>query len=173
MLRDTWTMRRILVCVAVATALGSPLSCAKANPSKAAFCRQLRRTPVLEDILSGVATGDPAAVRRQVGAAATQFGALERAAPREIRAEVGEVATLMEKVLEAVDASPDDPQALAERLRKLATTNTGAAGAALEVAGYARDKCNVDLNGPSLRPTGDRPPTSTPGAITPGSPTTR
>ena len=128
-------MRRVVVSCVVLVALVVPLGCAKSKGSKAEFCRELRRTSGLDEVLNGFATDDPATIRRKMREAADQFSKLERAAPREVRSDVTQVSDLVGKVVDVVDRSPDDPQEIAKRLRAVALTAGGAPAAALRLSG--------------------------------------
>jgi hypothetical protein len=141
-------MHRFAVACVVLVALALPLSCTKAKGSKAEFCRELRRTPGLEDVLSGFATDDAGTIRRKMRDAADQFSKLERAAPREVRSDVTQVADLVDKVVDIVDRSPNDLQTITTRLRVAATSAGGALPAALRLSRYAKDECDLDLNAP-------------------------
>ena len=161
-------MHRVVVSCVVLVALVVPLGCAKSKGSKAEFCRELRRTSGLDEVLSGFATDDPATIRRKMREAADQFSKLERAAPREVRSDVTQVSDLVGKVVDIVDRSPDDPQEIAKRLRAVALTAGGAPAAALRLSRYAKDQCQLDLNAPPDA-SGGPPTTSPPGGTTPSS----
>lgn len=158
-------MRRITLTAFTACLLLASFGCTKAKPSKEAFCRQLRATSSLAQVFAGLTSDDPATLSRKAHDASEQFGKLERAAPREIRSQVSEVANLVDKIAAAVKASPDDPQAVVAKLRGQALDSAGSARAALELAQYSSRTCHYDIN----RPTGTTPATSTPGATAPES----
>ncbi len=141
-------MRRLVASLVVVSAVALPLACSKAKSSRAAFCRELRRTSGLEQVLSGYSTDEPSTIRRKMRDAARQFARLEQAAPREVRSDVAQVSNLVDKIVEAVDQSPADPQAIAKRLRPIAANNSGALLAGLRMTRYAADQCKLELNAP-------------------------
>lgn len=141
----------------------STLGCTKTKANQATFCRELRKTSSLGQVFAGLNTDDPAAIRRKARQAAEQFAKLQRAAPREIRSHVTEVAKLVDKIAAAVEESPDDPQAVAKKLRGQELSSLGAARSALKLAEYSRETCHYEINGP----VGTNPETSSPGASFP------
>ncbi|MCU1454629.1 MAG: hypothetical protein JWN46_2775 [Acidimicrobiales bacterium] len=153
-------MRRILPTVVVAVlVLCVPVACSKSKGSKEAFCSQLKRTPALSDVLSGFGSDDPRTLSGKLDSVTKAFADLERAAPREVRSDASELADLVNAISQVVKANASDPAAIKSKLRTLATSHTGAAKAALDIAGYAKQQCNIDLN-PSNAPTSSAPTTA-------------
>lgn len=138
-------MRRLVVSFAVVVGLIAP-GCARNHASKAAFCRQLRKTPDLSQVLVGYTNDAKPALQQKKRDAAAQFSKLERSAPRDIRSDVGTLSDLVDRVLETVNESPNDPSLIRYRLERLASTNAGAGKAALRMAGYAMKECKIDIN---------------------------
>lgn len=141
-------MRRTVVAVIAGFALLTPLGCVMHKTSKATFCKELRRTPNLSEVFGALTTANPAALRTKARQTAQQFTRLQRSAPRDIRSDVSEVANLASKVAQAVESSPNDPQAIGAALRRQASDVLGPTRAALKLALYSKDNCNYDLNNP-------------------------
>lgn len=158
-------MRRALLTVICSLMLLAPLGCTKAKATKETFCRQLRATPGLAEVLAGLTSDDPSTLSRRARQVAEQFAKLERSAPREIRSQVTEVSNLVDKIAVAVEESPGDPQAVVSKLRGEALGSVGTAKAALELAQYSSRNCHYDLNQQRNR----EPATSSPGATAPDS----
>ena len=160
-------MRRLVVSVTVVLGLVAP-GCAKNHASKEAFCRQLEKTPGLTEVFSGFGIDATPTLRRKMRDAAAEFSRLERTAPRTIRSSVGSLADAVDKIVETVNESPNDPGLIRYRLTRSFSTNAGASKAALKVAEYASRECKVDIN--SLLFQSSVPDSSVFGAPDPSSP---
>jgi hypothetical protein len=161
-------MRRTAVAIIVVSAVVAPLGCTKAKPSKESFCRELRRTSSLAEVLSGLQSEDPSAIGRKARGAAQQFAKLKRSAPREIRSDVTQVSDLVAKIAKAVEGSPDNPQAIATVLRGELLNIAGVVPAALRLIKYSHDSCHYDPG----QPTASTARTTAPGTSVPATPTT-
>ncbi len=139
-------MRRIAFAVIAVFALVSPLSCVMHKTSKATFCKELRRTPSLSQVFGSLATDRPSALRTKARHTAQQFVRLQRSAPRDIRSDVSQVANLAGKIAQAIEDSPNDPQAVATKLRVDATDLLGPTRAALRLSAYSTKTCHYQLN---------------------------
>ena len=157
---------RVLVPLTALAVLAASSACSSDAGSKEAFCEQLPDTADLFSLVSQIDTSDPTALRQDFDEGLAEFRALERAAPRELRADVGTVADAAERVLDAVERNLGDQAALAAELQRDRDEYLGAAKSALKVQDYARDECNIDLTGgpasSSTVPT-SVPPTTPPG----------
>ena len=69
---------------------------------------------------------------------------------------------LVDAILDAVEADVEDPEKVADELRKAVREHPGAADASTRVVAYAADRCDVQLN-PMLD---DEPTTTTTPAAT-------
>ncbi len=138
-------MRRTALAAIAMSVLMTPLGCTKAQPTKEGFCRELRRTRSVAEVLAGLSSDDPTSIGRRAEEGSQQFARLERSAPRDIRSEVTEVGNLVEKVAEAVSASPDDPRAIATALRSQALDSAGVLVAAIKLIDYGRKTCDYDI----------------------------
>jgi hypothetical protein len=160
-------MRRRITFAVIAVLMLLPLGCVMHKTSKASFCKELRRTPSLTEVFGALTTDSPSTLRSKARRTAEQFIRLQRAAPRDIRASVSEVADLASKVAKAVEDAPNNPQAVANALRREVSDSLGPARAALKLADYSTKNCHYDLN----RPTG--PSLTTPSSTNPASPTSQ
>lgn len=151
-------MRRIALVVFTVSVLLLPFGCVMAKANKATFCKELRHTPSMSEVFGALRTDDPSALRIKARQTAQRFVKLQRSAPREIRSQVSDVAQLATKVANAVEDSPNDPEAVAAALRREVSDSIGPTKAALELARYSSDECHFNLNDP----TGAVPLTSTP-----------
>lgn len=138
-----------------------PLGCVMHETSKANFCKELRRTPSLTEVFGALSTDNPATLRTKAQRTAQQFLRLQRAAPRDIRASVSEVASLAAKVAQAIHDAPDNPEAVASALRSEVSDTLGPARAALKLADYSMKNCHYDLNAP-IGPVTTAPPNQLP-----------
>ncbi len=142
-------MRRTALAVITVFAVLSPLSCVMHKTSKATFCKELRRTPNLTQVFGALATDHPSTLRTKARRTAQQFTRLQRSAPREIRSDVSQVASLAGKIAQAVEDSPNNPQAIAAKLRQEASDVVGPTRAALRLGEYSNKTCHYDLNNPT------------------------
>ena len=140
-MRRAVTLLTVLVVTAAATS-----GCARAHGSKEAFCEQLRKTPAIATALAGYPSGDGSSYVEQLREARQAFGALQRAAPRSIRADVGSVGELVDEIVKAIEKHPDEPTAVASQLRMDMLSAPSSAKAALNVGNYATKECGVALN---------------------------
>ncbi len=154
-------MRRTVFAVISVFALLSPLGCVMHKTSRATFCKELRRTPNLTQVFGGLGTDKPSKLRTKARHTAQQFTRLQRSAPRDIRSDVSQVANLADKIAQAIEEAPDNPQAVAAKLRLDASDMVGPTKAALRLSEYSTNTCHYDLNNltgtsqPELSPTRD------------------
>ena len=139
-------MRRAAIAVVVAGLL-TTVGCTTSGGSKEKFCAALPKTGDLLSILSEFDSTDPAVLVKRFDAGLTEYRDLERAAPREIRADVAKVADAVEVVLNVVRQHPDDLGAIRTELGAKATTLASAGKSAQTLASYAQDACGETLSG--------------------------
>ncbi len=143
-------------------------SCTKSSGSKEEFCAALPRTGDLLGLLSRVDPSRPEDMARRFDRGAELFAKLERAAPREIRADVADVGDAYQLVLDTVEDHPDDLSAVRRDLAREQGTLVAAGRSALRMAEYARRECGIDLlgamssttTGPGTAPASTGPPTT-------------
>jgi hypothetical protein len=137
--------RRIAALAAACLVLAGA-SCSRNQGSDEAFCKEIRRTPTLESVVTGFADADPEELDTRLDAARDAYGRLRRSAPSGVRGDVGPVVDLADAVIAAVDEHHDDPEAVAAEVREAVERHDDAAAAAVKVAAYAKKSCGVDLN---------------------------
>ncbi len=140
-------------------------SCTRSSGSQEKFCAALPRTGDLLSLLSRLDPSDPEGTAQRFERGAEKFRELEKAAPREIRADVADVGDAYQKVLDAVKAHPDDLPAVRRDLADDSATFAAAARSALRMADYAKRECGIDLIGGITSST--TLPTTAPGATGP------
>lgn len=137
---------RWLAAAAAASLLVGGAACTRDQGSDEAFCKEVRRTPTLESVVSGFADADPEELATRLDAARDAFERLRRSAPDAIRGDVGSVVDLAGEVITAVEDHHDDPEAVAAQVRKAVDRHDDAAKASTKVVAYAKKTCGVDLN---------------------------
>jgi len=140
------TTRRAAVALVLATLLIA-VGCTSSGGSKEKFCAELPKTGDVLSILSDFESTDPALLVKRFDAGLEEYRNLERAAPREIRADVARLADAVELVLDVVRKHPDDLGAIRTELGANAATLATAGKAALTVGDYAQDECGQTLPG--------------------------
>lgn len=138
--------RRRLAALAAAWLVLAGAACSRDKGSDEAFCKEVRRTPTLESVVSGFADADPEELDTRLEAARDAYGKLRRSAPSAVRDDVGRVVDLANEVITAVEDHHDDPEAVAAQVRKAVDRHDDAARSAVKVAAYAKKTCGVDLN---------------------------
>jgi hypothetical protein len=124
----------------------SPGGCAESSGSKDEFCAKLPRTTDVLELISGFDTADPNRLEERAEEGIDRFRELERAAPRELRPDVAEVADAAKRILAAVKENPDDPAAVRVDLAGDSQALISAGRSALRVVAYANDECGIDLS---------------------------
>lgn len=120
--------------------------CSDELGSEEAFCRQVRRLPPLESVISGFSEADPAELANRMERAGSAYRELRSVAPSGIRVSVGDMVDLVDAVLGAVEAHQDDPQAAVEALRTAVGQHPDAPQASRRVVDYSAETCDVALN---------------------------
>ncbi len=138
--------RRCLAALAAATMVVGTAACTRDGGSADAFCKEIRRTPTLESVVTGFAEADPEELSTRLDAARNAYARLRRSAPSAVRGDVGPVVDLADEVITAVADHHDDPEAVTDAVRKAVDRHDDAAAAAEKVAAYAKKTCGVDLN---------------------------
>ncbi|QXC62761.1 hypothetical protein KSP35_08230 [Aquihabitans sp. G128] len=131
---------------AVALALVALGGCTKDHGSEADFCREVKRIPTLDAVVTGFVDTEPSALDARLDDASKAYATLEDAAPDDVRDSVSDMTALVDAVLAAVRAHPDDPEAAARDLRAAVKDHPNAARSSLAVASYASEHCGVELN---------------------------
>lgn len=120
-------------------------ACAQDRGSPAAFCREARRVPDLSATLSGFSDADPAELKNRLATIRQAYGRLEQAAPGRLRGDTEVVVALVDDIIEAVRAHPNDPDAVVTQTRRSVAQRSDATEAARTVAAYASRACNLEL----------------------------
>lgn len=153
--------------IAAALALGAlaGVGCSRDAGSAEDFCRQVRVAPSLESELSRYFDGRSDADRlAQVRRA---YDDLAEAAPDAIRDDAAAVRDLVDEVIGAARAHPDDRAKAADQVRAAMARHRDAIGSSAALTAYAAERCDVRLD-PSVAtassttaPTSSTPTTST------------
>jgi hypothetical protein len=138
--------RRPLAALVAGSLLVAGTACSRDKGSDEAFCKEVKRTPTLESVVSGFADADPEELATRLDAARDAYGRLRRSAPSGVRGDVGPVVDLAEEVIAAVDDHHDDPEAVAAAVREAVDRHEDAEASSARVAAYAKKACGVDLN---------------------------
>ena len=162
-------MRRVAaLLVALVAIAATTVGCARAKGSKEAFCDQLQETPALTTALAGYALGGTETYVDQLKEARAAFGDLQKAAPRSIRADVGQIGEVVDDVVTAIEENPGNPGAVAAQLRIQMMSSASAAKAALKVSNFAVKECGVSIGGADPMPgTFEGPGASVPSGMMP------
>ena len=80
--------RRAIAALAAATLLVAGASCTRDKGSDEAFCKEIRRTPTLESVVTGFAEADPEELATRLDAARDDYGRLRSSAPSGVRSDV-------------------------------------------------------------------------------------
>lgn len=131
---------------AILLALLTMAGCSRDHGSQEAFCKEIKRVPSLDTVVEGFSDADPQELSARLKAANASYAALQKAAPKEIRSQVGEVEDLVDVVTQAVEDHHDDPEAAAAQVRRAMASHPDAKTATVAVAKYAKTNCDVDLN---------------------------
>lgn len=161
-------MRRTALTLLAACALLAPAACTTAKANKETFCRELRRTPSVTEVLAGLQSGDASSIGGKAKETDAQFAKLERSAPRDIRSDVSQVAGLVSKIAKAVEASPNDLKGIVNTLRGQALELAAARPAAYRLVHYSLHTCHYNIS----QTGGTSPATPGPVPVVPVTPTT-
>ncbi|HEY4378490.1 MAG TPA: hypothetical protein VGM93_15090 [Acidimicrobiales bacterium] len=142
-------------------------ACSDGHGTQEAFCKQIKVTPGLDQVLSGFRTDDPKTLKTKLDTATKAFDKLKKAAPSTIHGDVDTVVALVHDVADAVENGSTDSTALDTRLRKAVAEHPEATGAAQRMAVYTHTECGIDLN-PSSSTSGSTAPTTSTTTTTPG-----
>jgi len=149
-------MHRLAAPLTLAVLVVAGGGCSKSSGSKDEFCAKLPRTTDVLELISGFDTADPNRLEERAEEGIDRFRELERAAPRELRPDVAEVADAAKRILAAVKENPDDPAAVRVDLAGDSQALISAGRSALRVVAYANDECGIDLSATST-PSTPRP----------------
>jgi hypothetical protein len=118
------------------------------------FCTEVRSLPSLEAVLSRFDEADPADLDDRITKARDAYHDLADAAPTEVAEATDSVVDLVDDILDAVDEHPDDPAAAAAELREVMDEHEGVEEDRTEVAEFAEERCDVELD-PTLSGSND------------------
>lgn len=139
-------------------------ACTDDPGSKADFCEQVAKVPSLESVLDRFNETDPEVLDERIANAREAYAELASAAPSAIDSETDSVVALVNDVLDAVEANPDDPAKAAEQLREAMDTHEDIDAAQVAVTAYALDECGIRLDatlGDETEPDAGSPPSTT------------
>lgn len=131
----------------VALVLGGG-ACSDTPGSTEAFCAQVRQVPSLESVLSRFAEADASVLQDRIDKARSAYEDLASAAPSSIAEDAEAVVALVDDVLAAVEAHPDDPAKAADELRAAMDEHPDVEASRSVVARFAADECDVVLDAP-------------------------
>lgn len=140
--------------VAVSALVAVPLlatACGSDDGDSQSFCAALRSAPTLESVVSGFTGLDGAELTRRLDRAANAYDNVERTAPAEVDDEVTTVVAVVDAVIEAVRANPDDRAAAVAAVRAAIREHPDLQASADTISTYAADTCDLDLN-PGVAP---------------------
>lgn len=135
-------------------------ACSDDGGSVEAFCDEVRRVPSLESVVSRFNEVEPTNLADRIAKAREAYQRMADAAPSAIDGQADAVVALVEEVLDAIEAHPDDPEAAAEAVRTAMADHEGVADDRDELVTYAEAECDVVLD----PPVADGPTTTAPSA---------
>jgi hypothetical protein len=140
---------RAVPTIAATLALGTlAVACTDEGGSDEAFCEQVGRVPSLESVLARFDEAEPTTLADGIAKARAAYRDLADAAPTEIDGQADAVVALVEEVLDAVEAHPDDPAEAAAAVRSALADHEGVAADRDELVAYAEATCDVVLDAP-------------------------
>lgn len=135
-----------VLATAVAVAAFGLGACSKGGDDNASFCAAVRSAPSLESVLVGFTAQDPAELGRRLDKAQAAYATVRSSAPKAVHDDVTTIVDVVDQLIAAVRAHPNDPDAVRDRIRSDVADHQGVAAATVAVADYARDHCDVELN---------------------------
>lgn len=139
-------LARAALAAVTAVALGAAAGCSSDGDDASAFCAAVAAAPSLDSVIQGFAEQEPVTLDRNLDDAQAAFAAVRDTAPGEIEEDATELVAVVDLVIEAVRDNPDDRAAAVEAIERGLAGRDGADDAAIAVAAYAKDACDVDLN---------------------------
>lgn len=123
-------------------------ACADDGGSAEAFCEEVRQVPSLESVVSRFSEAEPTNLADRIAKAREAYQRMADAAPSDIDGQADAVVALVDEVLDAVEAHPDDPEAAAAAVRTAMADHEGVAEDRAEMVAYAEAECDVVLDPP-------------------------
>jgi hypothetical protein len=137
-------LKTALAALAVGALVAGAGACSRDQGSAEDFCRDVKVAPSLESELNRFFDGRSDADRlATVGQA---YRDLAGAAPSAIRDDARAVRDLVDEVIAAAKAHPDDRTKAADQVRAAMARHKGAAGSAAALSTYAAKRCDVRLD---------------------------
>jgi hypothetical protein len=130
-----------------ALVLAAP-ACSDDDGSVEAFCEEIRQVPSLESVVSRFNEVEPTNLADRITKAREAYQRMADAAPGAIDGQADAVVDLVDEVLAAVEAHPDDPEAAADAVRTAMAEHEGVADDRAELVAYAEAECGVVLDPP-------------------------
>ena len=145
----TWSggPRKVMAGLTLAALITAATGCTGSDSSGSdeAFCARLAETPALSTVIERFTSASSGELDQRLDEAAEAYAALRKAAPGEIDDEVDTLVDLVDAVIGAVRANPDDTVAVADQIRSVIGDHPGAEAASTEVTNYASGTCNLEL----------------------------
>lgn len=146
----TWPAgpRQAAIVLMVAALIAAVGGCTDSNDngSDEAFCARLGETPALSTVIERFTSATPNDLDQRLDQAEKAYGELRSSAPSEIDDEVDVLVDLVDAVIGAVRANPDDSVAAADQVRSVVDEHPEAEQASTEVTAYASHTCNIELS---------------------------
>ncbi len=138
--------RAIALMALAAIAVASAVSCTEDAGTATAFCDRVAKAPALDTVVEDFAGADPDELTDRLEGARRAYRAVADAAPGEINDATEDLVALVEAVIDGIAANPTDPEAAADAIRAAVAERPDGTEAAVDVAAYAKVKCELDLN---------------------------
>jgi hypothetical protein len=151
----------LLAALVTVTALAG---CSQDSGSEEAFCTEVAKVPALESVLSRFSETDGGLLQDRIDKARAAYTALGEAAPADIADATDDVVALVDEILTAVEAHPDDPTAASDQLRDAMADHPSISTHRAELASYAEETCGVQLDATLSGPGTSSTSTSTTGS---------
>lgn len=123
-------------------------ACSDDDGSVEAFCDEVRQVPSLESVVSRFNEVEPTNLADRITKAREAYQRMADAAPGAIDGQADAVVALVDEVLDAIEANPDDPEAAAAAVRSAMADHEGVAEDRAELVAYAEAECDVVLDPP-------------------------
>lgn len=139
--------RKLITALALGSLLTMTAGCTDSDGggSDEAFCAQLADTPALSTVIERFTNTSPGDLEQRLDEAAGAYADLRSSAPGAIDDEVDTLVDLVDAVIGAVRANPDDPVAAADQVRSVMADHPDAESASEAVTTYASTTCGIEL----------------------------
>jgi len=125
--------------------VGAATGCSHGGSTNA-FCEALGKAPALDTVVEGFADADHDELVQRLADARRAYQRLADTAPDSIDGPTDQLVALVDAVLDGVADHPDDPEAAADQIRSTVAERPDSTEAAAQVATWAKEHCDVDLN---------------------------